>query len=167
MLLRDAIPSDLPAIAALHVASWRDVYRGILPAAYLAEAVPAELAAKWAQVPEGVVLVADGSQGLAGFVWVQPGEEAYVDALHVAAHGRGLGIGARLLAEAAARAQEAGARSLYLYIIAGNDGAERFYRRLGAVETWRGPDPDFAVPTTSIRLDWPDISVLARAADPA
>jgi len=44
---RAARPADGPAIAALHTASWRDAYRGLLPDAYLDTDVVAEHAALW------------------------------------------------------------------------------------------------------------------------
>lgn len=35
MLIRRAGPTDAPALAALHVASWKGAYAGLLPQDYL------------------------------------------------------------------------------------------------------------------------------------
>ncbi len=164
-LIRSATPADLPAIAALHLQSWRATYAELLPADYLNDGARAQLAKKWAVLPEGTTLVAMQGNSLAGFVSVDAANPAYVDALHVADFAQGAGLGPRLLGAAFARIAKNGISSAYLYIVAGNDGARRFYERLGAVETWRGPDPDYDFPSTAIRFDWADISALVHAGE--
>jgi hypothetical protein len=37
-LIRPARPADAPALAAVHVATWRDAYAGLLPDEFLAPA---------------------------------------------------------------------------------------------------------------------------------
>ncbi len=162
-MIRAGRPEDLPAIAALHDASWQEVYRGLLPEDYLGSGARDLLAHKWATMPEAALFVAESGGGLDGFIAVENGDAAYVDALHVAAGARGTGLGRALLARAARQARDWGCAGLWLTLLAGNDPADRFYRALGAVETWRGPDPDFPVPVEAIRLDWSDLSRLIEA----
>lgn len=47
MPIRDATLDDAPAVAALHIASWRAAYRAELPAAFLATQDLAERTAVW------------------------------------------------------------------------------------------------------------------------
>ncbi len=37
VIVRDATSADAPAIARIHIDSWRSTYRGIVPHEYLAE----------------------------------------------------------------------------------------------------------------------------------
>src|SRR3954463_13364041 len=48
--LRTATPSDAPALGALHVASWRETYAGILPDDMLASLSADARAEMWAQI---------------------------------------------------------------------------------------------------------------------
>ena len=162
-MIRAATPEDLPAITALHLQSWRTTYDGLLPAEYLGAGAEAQLRSKWAALPDGTTLVAMQGDRLAGFISVDTGNPAYLDALHVADFAQGSGLGLRLIGTAFAQIAQRGVTAAYLYIVDGNDGARRFYERLGAVETWRGPDPDYDFPSVAIRLDWADISPLVAA----
>lgn len=135
MILRSAGPADAAAIAGLLAASWRDAYAGLLPADLLAGTQDRVLP-EWQRLlaaPPGIILLAEDPSGLLGLaaVWLR-GEEAYLDSLHVAPAGRGGGTGRRLLAEAMRQALAAGARHGALRVIEGNEGAIRFYARLGA-----------------------------------
>ncbi|HZI98715.1 MAG TPA: GNAT family N-acetyltransferase [Actinomycetales bacterium] len=48
MLVRSAVPEDIEAIAACHVACWREAYADLLSAGYLAELDPADFRVRWA-----------------------------------------------------------------------------------------------------------------------
>lgn len=85
---------------------------------------------------EGLVAEIDGS--FAGFclhfptfsTWYgEPG--LYVQDLYVDARFRGAGVGAALIRHAARQARARGATHLRLAVDAGNDGAQRFYDRIG------------------------------------
>src|SRR5262249_48563054 len=61
--LREAVPADAAAIAALHLRSWQTAYRGILPNHYIVGALRDDLAAQW-QIAfldrrQGLVLLAE------------------------------------------------------------------------------------------------------------
>ncbi|MFB7590753.1 GNAT family N-acetyltransferase [Streptomyces sp. NPDC056169] len=47
MSIREAIPEDAAALAAVHVLSWRSAYRDLLPGPYLDALDPEERAAVW------------------------------------------------------------------------------------------------------------------------
>lgn len=165
--IRPAEPADAAAIAALHTASWRSTYRGILADTYLDGPVDDDRRAVWAQrliapPPGQIVLVADpGAAGIVGFgCWYAAADAHWgslLDNLHVAQDQRGRGIGGRLLAAGAARcAEEAPGIGVHLWVLAGNDAATGFYRRLGAVPagagSWDAPDGR-SIP--EVRMAWP------------
>lgn len=135
MILRAAGPADAAAIAALLAASWRDAYAALLPPALLA-GTHDRLLPEWQALlaaPPGIIRVAEDGGALHGMaaLWLR-GEDAYLDSLHVAPSGRGGGLGRRLLAAVGREALAAGARCASLRVIEGNEGAIRFYSRLGA-----------------------------------
>ena len=90
--------------------------------------------------PDVTVLVAEGHDRLLGFAefrifnksW---GRSCEVDLLAVDEKVRGNGIGAALMEEVERRARAAGAGGLRLNVSLGNDGARRFYERLGYLQS--------------------------------
>ncbi len=167
MILRPAGPADAAAIAGLLAASWRDAYAGLLPAEVLA-GTRDRLLPEWQALlaaPPGIILVAEESGALHGMValWLR-GEEAYLDSLHVAPADRGGGVGRRLLAEAMRQALAAGARRAALRVIEGNDGAIRFYTRLGARVGAPEAGEVAGHPVRLLRLHVDDLSALVLAA---
>lgn len=140
--LRDAGAADAAAIAALHTASWRATYRGVLDDAYLDGALAEEHAARWAHklaapTPDDVVLLAETAAEAApiGFIAVWPDPRlargGFIDNLHAAPAHRGHGVGAALFRAAADRLLAAGRRQAWLTVFPDNHGAVRFYERLG------------------------------------
>ena len=102
IVMRDATVQDANAVTALHVASWRSAYRGVLPDAYLDGDVETERAAHWRKTlsalgPEDFVLLAENGPVLQGFISIyrnkEPGFDAYLDNLHVRPGLRGGGLG--------------------------------------------------------------------------
>jgi len=136
--LRSARPADAGAIAALHVASWRDAYREVLDPAFLAGPVEEALGAHWRGVfatrrRPGLVILATAGREVAGFVAaLREGRRCHVDNLHVRPGMRNAGIGRALLGFAAKRMADSGAESADLWVFARNAGAIRFYAELGA-----------------------------------
>jgi len=180
--LRDATPADLERIAALHLASWRTAYRGVLPDAYLDGPAAAEGLAHWQAVLPGLaapdfVLLAEEGHRLAGFVSAHlrghvrghrrddTAGEAEIAHLHVDPVRRGAGIGRRLLGAAAGRMIASGCRRLSLWVFDDNRAALGFYRSLGGRAIERGADDFLDPPVPHTRLAWDDLPALARACD--
>ncbi len=120
--------------------------------------------AHFAAPRDGIVLLAEEDGALAGFcaAWLADGE-CYVDNLHLRPGRRGGGLGRRLLGHAAGALAVRGATRAALTIIEGNDGAARFYARLGGVA-----DPPHAAHLHGAqvmfrRFAWPDIAALIAA----
>jgi GNAT superfamily N-acetyltransferase len=137
----EADENDADAIAALHAASWRSAYRGILPDVFLDGDVVANRQHVWRQrlrapLPNQVVVKALRDGTLCGFACTyldaDPQWGALLDNLHVSPSGTGLGVGAQLLADARARAHASRRGSpLHLWVFEANTRARRFYDRHG------------------------------------
>jgi ribosomal protein S18 acetylase RimI-like enzyme len=141
---RPVVAADAPLLAALHTASWRDAYRGILTDAYLADAIEADRQALWqerlaAPDPAAFGWIAHRDGVPIGFVYAigdaEPPWGTLVDNLHVLPAHRGGGTGRALLASVArAMDRRALAPALHLWVYAANDPARAFYARLGGAE---------------------------------
>jgi ribosomal protein S18 acetylase RimI-like enzyme len=138
-----ATAADESAIAALHAASWRATYRGVLPDAFLDHALLEDRQRHWHErmhrpLPTQIVLKAVAGDALVGFacsyldtdkVW-----GALIDNLHVAPHVTGGGIGWHLLDATMASVRNARPHSrLHLWVFAANRRARRFYERHGGI----------------------------------
>ncbi|MEM8645421.1 MAG: GNAT family N-acetyltransferase [Pseudomonadota bacterium] len=172
VLLRNATHEDASAITALHLASWRSAYRGVLPDTYLDGEAEAERSAHWDKTlsslkPEDLVLVAENEDGLRGFISVyrdaEPGYDAYLDNLHVLPGHRGGGLGRQLLAAALARTIAGGAKTLCLWAFDQNEGAIRFYKRLGGKAVEYGFDPFAGANAAHTKIAWDDLPAFLAA----
>ena len=162
--IRPASPRDLQAIAAIHAASWKDAYRGILPDLYLRQGAAIDLERHWQTVevrPDDVVLVAE-DDGIAGFiaVWCRP--EPFIDNLHVDPARRSRGLGRALMEAAAARLMQMGRSTACLWVLEENRRALAFYEQLGGVRLETANKLVFGHPLPSVKVQWSDLSVLAR-----
>ena len=169
--------SDAHLVAALHAASWRTAYRGILSDAYLAGEIDAERAFAWTRRLEALDdtqfgVVAYLGTVPVGFTFVfgnaDPQWGCLVDNLHVATEARSAGIGPQLLAAAAAAIAERGwDRRVHLFVFDANVRARAFYARVGGVEVEMLMKPtvegDLA---KEWRVAWPDIAALMPASAP-
>src|SRR4051794_23399773 len=110
-----ATADDESALAALHIDSWRDAYRGLLPDEYLAERVVADRQEFWRRRMSSlddrmIVLKATLDTALVGLacVLIEDGEMgSCLDNLHVRPDLKRLGIGRRLFAECRTRVSDA------------------------------------------------------------
>jgi ribosomal protein S18 acetylase RimI-like enzyme len=166
LVYREAHAGDAEAIARLHAASWRSAYRDALSAAFLDGDVVANRLTVWADrfaAPQRsrLVLVAADAGRLAGFVCVSGADDAtwgsLIDNLHVAPDAKRSGIGTQLMRRAAAWLGERYPESsVYLWVIASNLSARRFYESLGGavVETTLRRFPDDSM-LPACRYAWP------------
>jgi ribosomal protein S18 acetylase RimI-like enzyme len=168
--LRTARAADAAAITALHAASWRDAYRGIMADAFLDGPMAGHLSRHWQDTlavrrRPGVVILATAGGDPVGFVaaW-REGTNAHIDNLHVKPGMRGAGIGRALLGFAAGRLQSQGCATADLRVFAGNVGALRFYRALGAEVGPEEPGTTFGEKVMERRCHWTSIGALVAAA---
>jgi GNAT superfamily N-acetyltransferase len=174
--VRPALPEDAPRIAAVHVASWIDAYRGILPPEVLQQQSVERRRAQWAALIPALRL-APGRQALLvgtdpaacvqGFIHGGVEREAgapydaevYALYLHPSAQRRGLG--ARLLGHLCEWLQGLGHRTLRLWMLEGNP-AEGFYRRVGGRLLPETQQLYFAEkPFRHLAFGWDDLAALA------
>lgn len=144
MLLRRAEVGDEPAVAAVHVRSWQVAYRGLLPDAYLDALDPAARAKRYTfgrtgpGRPVTTVAVADGV--IRGFATAGPCRDddarsaGELYAIYVHPDWWGSGTGRALIGAARGRLESLGYQQAVLWVLAGNERAQRFYRKDG----WSG-----------------------------
>ncbi|MFZ1615074.1 MAG: dihydropteroate synthase [Holophaga sp.] len=137
--VRRAQPEDAGAIAAVHVASWRAAYKGMLPETFLASLSLVEkknLALASIQQPESNahrLLVLDRGGQILGFAAIGPTQnpdndkvaEIYAIYLHPSAWGQGLGC--LLLAKGLETLRQAGFTRATLWVLERNVRARAFY----------------------------------------
>lgn len=168
---RVATSKDATSIAHLHAISWQKNYRGSFGDHYLDHEVQADRLQVWTKrltqlnANQHIIVVEENKQAI-GFVCVYLNEDpnwgALLDNLHVLGEYSGRGIGKDLMKKAAEWVQEQDATSLmYLWVLAANKGALRFYKRLGGINQEKtlykmmGAEDDYVY-----RIVWEDLSVL-------
>lgn len=142
-VLFPAGPADAEALARVHILSWRETYRGLVPDAYLARMSEAAHTRRFAQAllhpgPDDVTLAAADRTGLVGYGQGGPSRrrvegEAEVATLYLLKSAQSRGLGARLLMGIARVLAVRGARSLVVSVLRDNLPARGFYERLGGV----------------------------------
>jgi ribosomal protein S18 acetylase RimI-like enzyme len=171
MRIREANEADAESIGRLHAASWRSAYRGALSDTYLDGPIEAERIEVWRgrfdkPAKNQFVAVAESRQRLVGFVCAYGGHDkqwgTFLDNLHVVPQNKRQGIGAQLMGELAAWSIRAfPGQGIYLWVLASNAAAQRFYARMGGEnagsDVWTPPDGS-ALP--KIRFAWRDTPAL-------
>ena len=171
VLILPAGPADAEALAQVHVASWRESYRGLLPDAYLARMSVADFTRRFRRSlnlpgPNDVTLIAAAREGLLGYTQGGPSRsgrpgEAEIATLYVLKRAQGLGLGKQLMIGAARAMAAQGARSLMISVLADNRRARGFYEHLGgaagAPRVERGPGGALL---QEVAYLWPDIGKL-------
>jgi ribosomal protein S18 acetylase RimI-like enzyme len=141
MQFREAQHSDVAAIARLHANSWQQTYRGMMPDAFLDGDVVANRLQLWNDRlandrPDQFVCLAEDGANLVGFICAIGNEDpvwgSFIENMHVAQAYKRQGIGTELMQAAAVWLKVRHADlGVYLWAIEANDGARRFYERLG------------------------------------
>ncbi|WP_293381828.1 GNAT family N-acetyltransferase [Phenylobacterium sp.] len=133
-------PGDAEDLARVHVTSWRETYRGLLPDAFLARMSEPGFARRFRRTlmaPEGgVTLAAADRYGLVGYAQGGPSRrnlagEAEIATLYVLRAAQGHGLGKQLMTETARALAARGATSLMISVLRDNIRARGFYEHLG------------------------------------
>ena len=134
-------PADAEALGLVHVTSWRETYRGLLPDAYLARMSQEAHTRRFARAllhpgPDDVTLAAADRWGIVGYAQGGPSRrgragEAEVATLYLLKSAQNRGVGARLLIQAARALAASGATSLVVSVLRDNVAARGFYEHLG------------------------------------
>lgn len=145
--IRQARLSDMEGIAQVHMQSWGETYRGLIPETVLATRSVAKSRAIWHEilsVPERErdtdVFVACVPKGVVGFVCAGPQRErrhtergfgGEISALYLLQEVHGQGLGAVLFRKALCHLQRRGHSAFSLWVLEGNVKALKFYERFG------------------------------------
>jgi ribosomal protein S18 acetylase RimI-like enzyme len=170
MILRPAVATDAPAIAALHVAVWRDTYRDLAPPSAMGALDLPRRQARWEAIladPAQIALVAEVEGTLAGFGLAGPagdpafGDRGEVKYLYVGRNFARRGVGRRLLAALAAALAGRGYAALGLGVVVGNDPAIAFYEAQGGRRVGAYTDPGPMWRSDNLLYAWDDLAALA------
>jgi GNAT superfamily N-acetyltransferase len=133
--IRQAVPADAASLARLHLDVWDDAYTGLMPQGILDDRREevAERVARWREILAGrrPIWVAEDADGLVGLASAGPARDNDMDellelySLYARASYWGTGVGYALFEIAV------GDRACYLWVLAGNERAIRFYERQG------------------------------------
>lgn len=135
-------------MAEAHVRAWQTAYRGIVPDEYLDGLEVAERTQRWEAVLRGDVVVkgvprpndhvVEVDRKVVGFANVgrfrdEPGDGTVGElwAMYVHPDHWGSGAGAELMRQTIADFESAGFSRACLWVLAGNERAQRFYRKHG------------------------------------
>ncbi len=143
-MIRAARIEDAGDIAWVHIRSWQQAYRELMPGDYLTslEATQPRREAFWRQSIEQeneAVFVAEVEGRVVGWIVVSPsrdedanpGETGEVQALYVLAEHWGIGVGRALWLWGLEYLASLGLETATLWVLAGNHRAIRFYRNAG------------------------------------
>jgi ribosomal protein S18 acetylase RimI-like enzyme len=169
--IRAAAPSDAPAIGRIHVASWRETYRGMLPDHLLDNLSAVVRAVMWQGAlerdPPVLLFIGQLASGeLVGFAGggprrgSSPPHDAEVYAIYVLRAARHRGCGRRLLAALAAALRARGFNSLCLWVLRENALARRFYERLGGQVVGERTEVDGEQEFNEVAYGWASLESL-------
>lgn len=179
IVIRRARLSDAPAIGAVHVASWRNAYAGILPDEFLASLSVARQAAYYerairergfvhvaaASGPDlpgasGVRVIGFASSGRARMGQIAEGE---IETLYLLDDWREQGLGRRLIGAAASGLAAIGCRSAMVWVLR-NNPSRWFYEHIGGKAAAEAEVRVGGAPVMQTALVWDPIDRLLAAA---
>lgn len=166
--IRDAGIDDAANVAAIHCASWRSAYAGILEQSFLDGPIESDRALLWSDRlanprAEQIVLVAEEAPlqpvgFLCAFGGVDQHWGSLIDNIHVLPSHRGQGSGARMMQNVAIRlASRHPGTGIHLWVFEANEAGLRFYERLGGKIVERDTSRIPAARGAAVLcLHWPD-----------
>jgi ribosomal protein S18 acetylase RimI-like enzyme len=146
--IRHARPGDAEAIAKVHDASWRDAYRGVIPAVEL-ERMIARRGPQWwhSAIIKGTgLLVLDFDKTIVGYATYGRNRvpsmpySGEIFEIYLMPEHQGLGFGRDLFKAARRELAEHGYLSTIVWALADNEKALAFYRRLGGLSIRRAEE---------------------------
>jgi ribosomal protein S18 acetylase RimI-like enzyme len=163
-------PSDDEDLARIHVTTWRETYRGLLPDAFLnamSETAHARRFRRTLLRRDGseIVMAAADRRGLIGYAQAQPSRdrrpgEGEVATLYVLRTRQRIGVGEALLRACARALAAQGHESLMISVLRDNLPARRFYEHLGGRADAPRPEPGPGGVLYEVAYRWPDIRAL-------
>lgn len=167
--IRPAVVADAPAIAHVHVESWRTTYAGILPDSYLAgldETLRARLWQEWL-LGSTVIFVAELKGRVVGFAHGGPNREpagscdAELYAIYLLKEAQQSGIGTALLQTVAATLINRNFKSMAVWVLEQNR-SRCFYEKTGASLRTSKVIEIGGAKHMEVQYCWPDLKTLVR-----
>ena len=163
LTVRRATLGDAADVAGVHVRSWQVAYRGLLPDQRLDGMRAEDRVARYdfgaTDPPRPSTLVAVEEGVIRGFVTTGPCRDTdgtgvgEILALYVDPPAWGRGVGRQLITEARATLSQAGFAEAVLWVLAGNERAQRFYRADGWLPEREGrTETIWDVPVDEVRF---------------
>lgn len=176
LIIRDACIEDSPAIARVHIDSWRTTYKGIVPSEVLENLSYQERQELWHdrladQNQRGCILVAQEDHGdILGFAsggQERTGKYGYdgeLYAIYILENHQRQGIGTSLTRGIAKYLYQEGYTSMLVWVLAENP-SRNFYQRLGGEEVAEQGITIGAAELSEIAYGWHDLSMLVKQLD--
>ena len=174
---RAARPDDADRIGALHVASWRETYAGLLPDHLLEGLSAAGRAAMWRVVLEDpaahngtALFVAESGDAIVGFgacggqrddALKGQGFDGEIGAVYVLRSHQGAGVGKMLMRMMARTLLAGGRQAASLWVLRENIGARTFYERLGGTAVGEKTGEHSGTMRTELAYGWRDLGRLS------
>lgn len=138
MQIRAACKNDIEGIAKVHVDSWQETYKGIIPDQFLESLTYESREKGWEELiadPRQEILVVENNAGeIVGFVSgvMQEDKRAgELKAIYLLKEEHGKGIGRQLVRMLFSRLKAKGCETIFVEVLAQNDAC-RFYEKLNA-----------------------------------
>ena len=167
-MIRRATIDDAPAIASVHVASWRSTYRTLLPDDFLASLTESAYEDRWRRVIDGksnlVYVVEDATpadDGIVGFASGgleragEPGYSGELYAIYILESFQRRGCGSELVRSVVAGLREMKIDDMIVWVLRDNHAARNFYERLGGVYIRAQPITLGSVTLEEVSYGWP------------
>lgn len=173
--VRPARIADAPAIAQVHVASWRETYPGIVPDDFLARLSVERREKMWTEALQesngraSGIFVAETAEGdVVGFAsggknrTPELGFTGELYAIYLLKRHQGQGVGKLLFQAVVADLKRGGHESMMLWVLEGNRTVA-FYKRMGGVPSGSKTEEIGGKPLNELALGWPTLAVTALA----
>ncbi|MFP7332039.1 GNAT family N-acetyltransferase [Shouchella clausii] len=138
MQIRAACKNDIEGIAKVHVDSWQETYKGIIPDQFLESLTYESREKGWEELiadPRQEILVVENNAGeIVGFVSGVMQEDkrtGELKAIYLLKEEHGKGIGRQLVRMLFSRLKAKGCETIFVEVLAQNDAC-RFYEKLNA-----------------------------------
>jgi L-amino acid N-acyltransferase YncA len=174
MIIRAATQNDIPAIAKVHVDTWRTTYRGIVPDEHLANLSYERQASGWYPIlnqdsDDGyfTYVAEEGSGEIIGFAsggeerTGDPVYEGEVMAIYILQNQQGKGIGRCLVQAVAEQLHLSGINSMLVWVLADNPACQ-FYAALGGEPVREKKIEISGKPLIEVAYGWTETGNLRR-----
>lgn len=169
--MRRATPEDAEGLARVHIQTWQETYRGIMPNEYL-DNLSSEFqtrAEKWREGLSdphnpGTTILAERDQKILGFCNCGPdrGDSGNGEfrAINIINDGKRQGIGTQFMQLMARDLTDQGFTSGLLWVAEGNTPAIKFYKKLGGQQKGTKTELRFGPPLEEVGFFWHDLKQL-------